>query len=378
MEFIDLKSQYYQYKEEIDIEIAKVLESAHFIIGNEVESFEVKIADYVGRKYAVSCSDGTAALQLAFMAYGIGQGDAVFCPDMTFIASVEPACLLGATPVFCDIDRESYNIDAGSLKRQIENVIAEGKLTPKAIVAVDFVGNPIDYYEVKKIAEQYQLIVIEDAAQGIGGAFCSKKCGSLGDISTTSFFPSKPLGCYGDGGAVFTDDEEIYNLLKSLRVHGKGKTKYDNIHIGMNSRLDELQAAVLNVKLKHLPDEMERRQKLAKIYDQELGGIVKTPYILNDSVSAYAQYIIITKDKKQRDKLTGYLNDKGIPTIQYYPNPLHKLPVYSEIVTYSESFENAYWYAETSMGIPFSAFLKEEDQEYIIKCIKEYFESGNE
>ncbi len=377
MEFINLKAQYKEYKEEINTKIAKVLESSHFILGEEVEKFETEIAKYVGRKYAVACSDGTAALQLACMAYGIGAGDAVFCPDMTFIASVEPACLLGATPVFCDIDKKSYNIDIHSLQCQIENVIKEGKLTPKAIVAVDFVGNPIDYHKIKKIAEKYNLLLIEDAAQGIGGTYYGKKCGSLGDISTTSFFPSKPLGCYGDGGAVFTDDKRIYSLLKSLRVHGKGNSKYDNIHIGINSRLDELQAAILNVKLKYLPVEIEKRQELAENYELKLGNIVKTPYIMKDSVSAYAQYIIMTKGMEQRDALVRYLDGRNIPTIQYYPNPLHKLPVFNEIEVYSEKFVNACQYAERALGIPFSAFLDNEEQEFIIRTIKEYFEYGN-
>ncbi len=371
MEFIDLKSQYFKYKKEIDESIFKVLGNADYILGEEVEQFEKEIAQYVGRKYAVACSDGTSALQLIYMAYNIGEGDAVFCPDMTFIASVEPACLLGATPVFCDIDGESYNISVDCLEKQIKKVISDGKLKPRAIVAVDFIGNPIDYHALKSIAEKYDLLLIEDAAQGIGAVYNGKKCGTLGDISATSFFPSKPLGCYGDGGAVFTDDENIYKLLKSIRVHGKGKTKYDNIHIGVNSRLDTIQAAILRVKLKYLDREIEKRQEIAKEYSSKLEEYVKVPVINHNNISAYAQYVIVLESMKQRNELMEYLKGKNIPTIQYYPNPLHKLPVFSNVNCYGETYECSSWYGECSLGIPFSAFLKSEDQQYIIKSIIE-------
>lgn len=371
VEFIDLKSQYFKYKKEIDESIFKVLGNADYILGEEVEQFEKEIAQYVGRKYAVACSDGTSALQLIYMAYNIGEGDAVFCPDMTFIASVEPACLLGATPVFCDIDGESYNISVDCLEKQIKKVISDGKLKPRAIVAVDFIGNPIDYHALKSIAEKYDLLLIEDAAQGIGAVYNGKKCGTLGDISATSFFPSKPLGCYGDGGAVFTDDENIYKLLKSIRVHGKGKTKYDNIHIGVNSRLDTIQAAILRVKLKYLDREIEKRQEIAKEYSSKLEEYVKVPVINHNNISAYAQYVIVLESMKQRNELMEYLKGKNIPTIQYYPNPLHKLPVFSNVNCYGETYECSSWYGECSLGIPFSAFLKSEDQQYIIKSIIE-------
>ncbi|MDD3138580.1 MAG: DegT/DnrJ/EryC1/StrS aminotransferase family protein [Lachnospiraceae bacterium] len=371
MEFIDLKKQYSTYKEEIDEAIFQVVGKADYILGNEVEIFEKNIAEFVGRKYAVACSDGTAALQLIYMAYNIGSNDAIFCPDMTFIASVEPACLMGATPIFCDIDKTSYNLDVVSLEKQIKKVLEEGKLRPKAIVAVDFVGNPIDYDEIKMVADRYKLLLIEDAAQGIGASYRGRKCGSFGDVSATSFFPSKPLGCYGDGGAVFTDDEETYKLLKSLRVHGKGKTKYDNIQIGINSRLDTIQAAVLDVKLKYLENEIVQRQKVAEKYNDCLKNYVIIPFIQKTSISSYAQYVIILESKKQRDELMEYLKEKNIPTIQYYPNPLHKLPVFSMIENYGEMFKNASWYGECSLGLPFSAFLDEKDQDYIINSIIE-------
>ena len=261
MEFIDLKSQYKAYKNDFDASIATVVENAEFIGGRFVKQLEDELAKYVGRKHCVSCGNGTDALQLAYMAYGVGKGDAVFCPDMTYISSIEPAAMLGATPVFVDIDSVSYNIDPKDLRTKIEQVKAEGKLNPKFVVAVDFLGNPADYDDIEPICKEYDLVLIEDAAQGMGGLYNGKKLCSFGDIATTSFFPSKPLGCYGDGGAVFTDDDNIANLLRSYCVHGKGSSKYDNVRIGVNSRLDNIQAGVLCVKLAHLEEEMAKRQK---------------------------------------------------------------------------------------------------------------------
>ena len=238
MEFIDLKAQYRALQSEIDENLRRILEGAHFIGGAEVTEFEEKLAAYVGRKHCITCGNGTDALQLAYLAYGVGPGDAVFCPDMTFIASVEPACMHGASPVFCDIEPDTYNLDPISLEAHIKAVLAEGRLRPRAVVAVDFLGNPAKYDKIGAICKQYGLLLIEDAAQGTGASYHGKKCGSFGDITTTSFFPSKPLGCYGDGGAVFTDDDEIAALVRSYKVHGKGpKGKYDNVRIGLNSRL---------------------------------------------------------------------------------------------------------------------------------------------
>ena len=241
MEFIDLKAQYAAYRDEIDEAMGEVVRNAEFIGGRYVGLLEEELAAYVGRKHCVSCGNGTDALQLAYMALGIGPGDAVFCPDMTFIASVEPAAMLGAEPVFCDIDPVSYNLSPDDLERQVERVEAEGRLRPRAVVAVDFLGNPADYGRLLEVCERRGLLLVEDAAQGIGGERGGVRLGGFGDIATTSFFPSKPLGCYGDGGAVFTDDDGTAELLRSLRVHGKGASKYDNVRIGVNSRLDNLQ-----------------------------------------------------------------------------------------------------------------------------------------
>lgn len=371
MEFIDLKAQYQDLKEDIDMRVHNVINNANFILGEEIAEFEQKLADYVGVKHVVGCSNGTAALQLIYMAYGIGIGDAVFCPDMTFIASVEPACMLGATPIFCDIDMQTYNIDTESLERQIKVVLTEGKYTPKAIVAVDFLGNPADYDKLRSIAEQYNLLLIEDAAQGMGASVNGVKCGGLGDVGATSFFPSKPLGCYGDGGAIFTNDDGLDETLRSLRVHGKGKTKYENIRIGLNSRLDTLQAAVLLSKLGRLEAEIEKRQMLAKVYDEAFEDILQIPVVNAGMVSSYAQYALLAQDVRQRDYIMAELKRNNIPTLVYYPNPLHLLPVFKDCFMGEETFENTIAYANRTFSVPFSAYLTQEDQEKVIAVIKQ-------
>lgn len=369
MEFIDLKSQYFYLQDEINRNMQDVIAGADFILGNKVMEFEQKLAKYIGVKHVVSCSNGTAALQLIYMANHIGSGDAVFCPDMTFIASIEPACMLGASPVFCEIDADTYNISPHSLERQIQNVLNEEKLTPKAVVVVDFLGNPAEYTKLKQIAEKYDLLLIEDAAQAMGASYDGVKCGAIGDVAATSFFPSKPLGCYGDGGAVFTDDDDIAELLRSLRVHGKGETKYDNVRIGLNSRLDSLQAAILLPKLRVLNEEVKKRQKIAKNYSDFLKDKIKVPFVASNSVSSFAQFVLMAESEEQRIQLQRALELENIPTIRYYPNPLHRLPVFNRINTYGERYENADRYAACSFGIPFSPYISAKDVEKVSKCI---------
>ena len=369
MEFIDLKAQYAALKDEIDDSIHKVLTSTHFILGEEEEEFEKKLAEYIGVRHVVGCSNGTDALQLIYMAYGIGKGDAVFCPDMTFVASVEPACLLGAEAVFCDIDSRTYNIATDSLERQINAVIKEGRLTPKAVVAVDFIGNPADYSEIQKVAQKYNLLLIEDAAQGIGASINGVKCGAFGDIAATSFFPSKPLGCYGDGGAVFTNDDAMDQLLRSIRVHGKGKSKYDNQRVGMNARLDTIQAAIMLPKLKVLDQEISIRQAIAGRYNQAFKDIFQIPYVMEGMVSSYAQYALLARDTGQRDYIMSELKAHNIPTLVYYPVPLHKMKVFAGCFMGEETFENTVSYADRTFSLPFSAYLKEEDQEKVIDIV---------
>lgn len=373
MEFIDLKAQYKAYKENLDAEIMDCISSAEFILGNKEKQFESNLSKYIGIDYSIGCASGTDALQLIYMACGLGTGDAIFCPDMTFIASIEPACLMGATPVFCDIDYDTFNISVDSLEKQINNVLREGKLTPKVIVAVDFLGNPADYDGLMAVARKYGLLLVEDAAQGVGAVYQGKKCGALGDIGATSFFPSKPLGCYGDGGAVFTNDSEYKEVIQSLRVHGKGKTKYDNVRIGLNSRLDTIQAAVLDVKLRHLDDEMKIRQEVVKRYREELNGVVHMQLVKEGNYSSYAQFVICMNNQTERDAMKNHLEEKGIPTIVYYPNALHNLPVFKDVECYGENLYNAVKYGQCNLGLPFSAFLREEDQNYVIGHIKSFF-----
>lgn len=374
MEFIDLKAQYKVLKDEIDAEISEVLNDARFIIGPKVKQLELELAKYVGRKHCITCSDGTAALQLIYMAYGIGAGDAVFCPDMTFFASIEPACLLGATPVFCDIDPISYNISPLSLKNQIEAVIAEGKLNPKAIVAVDFIGNPADFINITEIAKEYNLLLIEDAAQGMGASLNEKKCCSFGDVSATSFFPSKPLGCYGDGGAVFTDDDDIAEKIRSLRVHGKGTDKYHNTRLGMNSRLDTIQAAILLPKLHVLDKEIELRQQVAERYNSGLSERYIVPHICNGCISSYAQYVVMAKESGKREKILTKLKEKDIPSLLYYPVPQHLLPVFEgKINNYCEDFRNTVAYSNEHFGIPFSPYISADEQDKVISILNENY-----
>jgi len=373
MEFIDLKAQYQYLKEDIDKGIQNVIAKTNFIMGDEVKEFEKELAAYVGVKHAISCSDGTSALQLIYMVNKIGAGDAVFCPDMTFIASVEPAVMLGAEPIFCDIDPVSYNICPESLERQIHAVIKEGVYRPRAIVAVDFIGNPADYDALEQIAKKYNLLLIEDAAQGIGATYNGKKCGSFGDIAATSFFPSKPLGCYGDGGAVFTNDDETAALLNSIKVHGKGSSKYDNQRIGVNSRLDTIQATVLSVKLKKLDEEMAKRQIIAKRYDDAFREIFQIPVIDSKSTSSYAQYALLARDKQQRDDCMAVLKENNIPTIVYYPNPMHKMKVFEGCFMGEETLKHTSDYADRTFSVPFSAYLTEEDQNKVISVLKSAF-----
>lgn len=368
MEFINLKKQYEVLKESIDERIFDVIKNAEFIGGKYVEQFEKEMASYIGRKHCITCGNGTDALQLAYMAYGIGTGDAVFCPDMTFIASIEPAVLLGATPVFCDIDLESYNMSVEDLEKKILMTIKEGVLNPKAVVAVDFLGNPADHDRIYDLCKKHNLVMIEDGAQSTGGAYKGKKCGSFGDIATTSFFPSKPLGCYGDGGAIFTDDDEIAELIRSYKVHGKGpKGKYHNVRIGMNSRLDNIQAAVLLPKLSVLDDEIAMRQKIAARYDEGLKDYVIIPKVDEANISAYAQYCILTKDSRQRELLKEELQEKGIPSLIYYPTQLHSLEAFS--CNKIEEIECAKNYAECNLGLPFSPYLSQEEQDLVISTI---------
>jgi len=371
MEFINLKAQYMTLKAQIDSNVQAVIEGTHFIGGEQVKELEEQLAAYVGREHCITCGSGTDALQLAYMAYKVGDGDAVFCPDMTFIASVEPAVLLGATPVFCDIEADTYNLSPVSLEEHIKRVIAEGKLNPKVVVSVDFLGNPVKIDEIAAICKKYNLIMIEDGAQSMGASYKGRKCCSFGDIATTSFFPSKPLGCYGDGGAVFTDDNEIASLIASYKVHGKGPLgKYKNVRIGINSRLDTIQAGVLLPKLSILEKELVMRQNVAKRYDEAFEGKIQIPVVTSEAVSAYAQYCILAKDRNQRDEMVKILKEEGIPSLVYYPTQLHTLEAFAPYR--DEDLPNAKKYADCNFGLPFSPYLTQKEQDRVITVVEEY------
>ena len=307
------------------------------------------------------------------MAWGIGEGDAVFVPDFTFFSSGEIVAHAGATPIFVDVDKNTFNIDATSLEQQIERVKSEGKLTPKVIVAVDLFGLPADFKAVRKIADKYGLKILEDGAQGFGGSIDGKMACSFGDISTTSFFPAKPLGCYGDGGAVFTDDDEIAALLESIRVHGKGKEKYDNVRIGLNSRLDTIQAAILSVKLKAFSDyELADINAAADKYTEKLAGLVKTPIVPEGYVSSWAQYTIQLKDKGTRDGLQKAMKEEGIPSMIYYPKPMHTQEAFAGQQFSEDDFINTIQLTETVLALPMHPYLTDEDIDKVANAIKDY------
>lgn len=373
MQFIDLKAQYAALKTEIDANIHDVLDSAAFIGGKYVKELESQLADFVGRKHCITCANGTDALQIAYMMLGVGKGDAVFAPDITFVSTTEPAKMFGATPVFCETDPDTYNLDPASLERQIQAVLAEGKLTPKAVVAVDIYGNPADFDAIAPICEKYHLPLIEDAAQSFGAEYKGRKACSFGVISTTSFFPAKPLGCYGDGGAIFVDDDALDALCRQICIHGKGpRGKYDNVIVGMNSRLDNLQAGVLLPKFKALRDyEMDARQEVAKRYNDAFAGKLQAPFVQENCRSAYAQYVVLAKDTAQRDKIVAHLTEKNIPNMIYYPTTQHELPVFAAEPHFNETYENALAYCARTFSLPMHPYLDAETQKIITDAVLE-------
>lgn len=373
MQFINLKEQYKTLKVEIDKEIEKVLVSGQYISGSQVELFENQFSEYLGVKNVICCASGTDALQLIYMATQIDKNQGVFVPDMTFISTVEPACMLGAVPVFCDIDPKTYNICPLDLEAKIRKALAEGVIIPKYIVAVDFLGNPCEFDKIANIAQKYELILVEDSAQGTGAVYKNRKCGSFGYASATSFFPTKPLGGYGDGGAVMTDDDGLAEVIRSLRTHGMGKNKYDNIRIGLNSRLDTIQAAILSVKLKYLDREIEVREKKAETYNHAFKDILTIPHVNSDCRSAFAQYTVLADDRNQRDRIMRKLAEKSIPTIIYYPNGLHNLPVFRDSYNANDHFPNVDTYEKNSVALPFSPYLSNQEQSAVIDAVLSCF-----
>ncbi|MHA6250730.1 DegT/DnrJ/EryC1/StrS family aminotransferase [Oceanobacillus sp. CAU 1775] len=373
MQFRDLKTQYYTYKEEIDTAVQDVMSNAGFIGGPVVKELEQVLADYVGVKHCISCANGTDALSLVLMAWGIKEGDAVFVPDFTFFASGEVVSYCGATPVYVDVHDRTFNLDINKLQEAIENTIKEGKLTPKVIMPVDLFGLPANYPEIERIAKKYNLLVLEDGAQGFGGNINGKMACSFGDAATTSFFPAKPLGCYGDGGAIFTNDDELAELLNSLKVHGKGIDKYDNVRIGVNSRLDTMQAAILKIKLKAFREhELDDVNTAFNLYNEKLTDRVVKPIIPEGYYSSFAQYTIQLDSKEQRDALQYHLKEQGIPTMVYYVKPMHKQGAFSD-QTYNEAdFEVTNRLCDTVLSLPMHPYLTEEDVVKVAKAVNGY------
>lgn len=374
MEFRDLKKQYQLHKSQIDSAIQDVLVSSHFIGGEQVRQLEKKLADYVKVKHCISCANGTDALQLALMAWEIGEGDAVFVPDFTFFSSGEVVPLVGATPVFVDVDADTYNISCESLQNAIEYVIHHTKLQPKVIVAVDLFGQPADHKSIRRVADQYNLLVLEDAAQGFGGMADERFAGSFGDISTTSFFPAKPLGCYGDGGAIFTDDDMWAEKLRSLCVHGKGGDKYDNVRIGMNSRLDTIQAAVLMQKLAFFEEEITACNQVAERYNEQLHNIVKTPVILDNMRSSWAQYTVCLQDAEERDKVMAQLKADGIPCAVYYKKPMHEQQAFAKGLTEAVSCAQTKSISERCLSLPMHPYMEDGQIRAVCESIRKALE----
>jgi len=353
MQFIDLAAQYNHLKEKIDRRIQQVLDHGQYIMGPEIPELEENLAEYVGVKHAITCANGTDALTLALMAMEVGEGDAVFVPTFTFFASAESVAFSKATPVFVDSDSGTFNICPKDLEKRIKEVKAEGKLKLKAIMAVDLFGLPANYSELQRIAKKYDLKIIEDAAQGFGGEINGKRAGSFGDIATTSFFPAKPLGCYGDGGAVFTDHDEYADLVRSYRVHGKGSDKYDNIRIGMNSRLDTIQAAILLEKLVEFPTELINRNRTAEIYTRGLSANYKTPAVPEGYFSSWAQYTVTANS---RDKVIASFNERGVPAVIYYGTCMHQQTAFNGLGYSDSDFPIASKLAKQVFSLPMHGY----------------------
>mgnify|MGYP005854477811 CR=1 FL=1 len=428
--FINLSAQQARVRPQIEQGIENVLRHGKYIMGPEVFELEERLADYVGVKHCISCASGTDALLMALMAKGVGPGDAIFTTPFTFVATGEVISLLGATPVFVDIDPRTFNIDAQKLEQAVKAVdsgwsIVDGKiqtnnhqpstinrsepstinrssepstinhqpLTARGVIPVDLFGLPADYDAINAIADKHDLFVLEDAAQGFGGTYKGRKAGSLAEIAATSFFPAKPLGCYGDGGAIFTNDDSLAEILKSIRIHGKGQDKYDNVRIGLNGRLDTIQAAILLQKLDIFPEEVQARQKAADTYTRLLSDLnhqpstinhqpplndqrltindqqVSLPFVPNGYTSAWAQYSILLESHAQREVLQKHLQQQNIPTAVYYPKPLHLQTAYAEFGYNAGDFPIAEDVSQRILSLPMGPYLHEGEQKKIVKAI---------
>ena len=366
--FIDVAAQRRRLGKVIDDAVARVMAHCQFVMGPEVQAFERDLAAFCGAKHAISCASGTDALLLVLMAQGIGRGDAVFCPAFTFCATAEVVALLGATPVFVDIDESTFNLDPASLQRAIPVAKAKG-LKPKAIIPVDLFGQPADHDAVAAIAKSDGLFVLDDAAQGFGATYKGRKLGALAPATATSFFPAKPLGCFGDGGAVMTDDDGLAEIIRSLRVHGQGADRYDNVRIGITGRLDTLQAAILIEKLKIFQDEISARGEVASRYNEALADVATVPQVADGCTSVWAQYTL-RLNSGRRDKLAADLKAQGIPTAIYYPRPLHKLAAYTGFPWAEGGLPVSEKLADEVISLPMHAYLDAPTQDRVIGAVR--------
>ena len=363
--FIDLKAQQDRIRPRIEAAIQRVLDHGHYIMGPEVFELEQKLAEFCGVKHALTCANGTDALALGLMAKNVGPGDAVFVPSFTFAATAEVVAWMGATPIFIDSLADTYNIDPKNLEIGIQTARKLG-LRPVGIIPVDLFGQPADYDAIQTIADAHKLWIMADGAQSFGASYKGRKVGNIGDLATTSFFPAKPLGCYGDGGAVFTNDDELAAIIKSLRVHGQGADKYDNVRIGMNGRLDTLQAAILIEKLKIFPDELTVRQKVAEAYNEALNDVVQIPRLIKDTTSAWAQYTVRLPDHINRSQMIETLKEASIPTMVYYVKPLHLQTAYRHYPTSTQQrLPVCEELAQRVLSLPMSGYFQEEQVPYI-------------
>ena len=370
MQFRDLKTQYTVLKDEMDKAILDVVASSAYVMGPKIKEMEAAFADYVGVKHCIACNSGTDALQLALKVWDVKSGDAVFVPSFTFFASAEVIAMQGATPVFVDVDKDTFNLDVADLERKIRQTLEVGKLTPRVVIAVDLFGLPANFKAIRQVAEKHGLYVLEDGAQGFGGRIGKQRACTFGDISTTSFFPAKPVGCYGDGGAVFTDNDEWAELLESYHIHGKGSDRYDNVRIGMNSRLDSIQAAILLVKLKAFKDyELVDVNKVAARYTEKLNSVVKTPVIPDGFYSSWAQYTIQVENKEVRTRLQAALKAYDIPTAIYYPIPMHRQTAFNYLNLDENRCPVSDQLADTVISLPIHPYLSESDQDMICKIV---------
>jgi dTDP-4-amino-4,6-dideoxygalactose transaminase len=366
--FIDVAAQRRRLGRSVDEAIARVLGHCQFILGPEVRALEVKLAEFCGARHVVSCASGTDALVLVLMAQGIGPGDAVICPSFTFTATAEVVVLVGATPVFADVEQASFNLDPASLKLACA-AAREAGLRPKAVIPVDLFGQPADYDRIMPVAEAEGLFVLDDAAQAFGATYKNRRIGALAPATATSFFPAKPLGCYGDGGAVITEDEELAQVLRSLRVHGEGSGKYDCVRVGLNGRLDTIQAAVLMEKLRIFPEEILARERLARRYSAGLADVATIPRLASGSSSVWAQYTIRLASGR-RDGLAAALKAQGIPTAIHYPVPLHRQQPYQRFPIALGGAPVSERLAEEVISLPMHAYLDESTQDRIIEAVR--------